>query len=72
MPTPPLARNDCGRMNAYDRVYRWGNNARRAELRGRRCRIVARGALGSVLVELEDGERVVTSRRAVRRAERGS
>jgi hypothetical protein len=28
---------------------------------------VARGALGSVLVEFEDGERTVTSARAVRR-----
>jgi hypothetical protein len=53
---------------SYDRVYVWGNNAKRATYRGRRCRVVARGALGSVLVEFEDGERTVTSARAVRRA----
>jgi hypothetical protein len=46
--------------------YSWGNNPRRAELKGRRCRIVATGKMGSALVEFENGERVVTSRRAVR------
>jgi hypothetical protein len=49
-------------------VYVWGNNSRRAELRGRRCVVLAHGALGSVLVQfLDSGEKVVTSRRAVRR-----
>ena len=49
-------------------VFAWGNNPRRAELKGRRCVIVARGAMGSVLVEfLDTGEKVVTSRRALRR-----
>lgn len=52
---------------AYDRVYVWGNNPKRATYRGRTCRVVARGALGSVLVEFENGERTVTSARAVRR-----
>jgi hypothetical protein len=47
-------------------VYRWGNSPRRAELKGRTCRVLARGRLGSVLVELTDThERVVTSRRAL-------
>jgi hypothetical protein len=49
-------------------VYIWGNNPRRAELKGRRCVVLARGAMGSVLVQfLDTGEKVVTSRRAVRR-----
>jgi hypothetical protein len=34
-----------------------------------RCRIVARGAKHSVLVEFKDGYRVVTSRYAVRRVQ---
>jgi hypothetical protein len=51
-----------------DYVYAWRNNDRRAALWGRRCRIVASGSLGTVLVEFEDGERVTTSRRALRRA----
>jgi hypothetical protein len=49
-------------------VYVWGNNPRRAELKGRRCEIVARGSMGSVLIRfLDTGETVVTSRRSVRR-----
>jgi len=49
-------------------VYLWGNNSRRAELRGRRCRILARGRMNTVLVEFVDnGERVTTSSRALRR-----
>jgi hypothetical protein len=47
-------------------IFRWGNNARRAELKGRECEVVARGAMGSVLVRfLDDGELVVTSWRAI-------
>jgi hypothetical protein len=49
-------------------VYAWRNNDRRAALYGRRCRIVASGSLGTVLVVFENGERVTTSRRALRRA----
>jgi hypothetical protein len=50
-------------------VFAWGNNSRRAELKGAECVLLARGALGSVLVEFVDShERVVTSRRALRRA----
>lgn len=50
-------------------VYAWGNNPRRAELKGRRCVVEARGSMRSVLVRfLDNGERVVTSARAVRRA----
>jgi hypothetical protein len=49
-------------------VYRWGNNSRRAELLGRRCRILARGRMSTVLVEfLDNGERVTTSSRALTR-----
>ena len=47
--------------------YVWGNNAKRAELKGRACEVLARGALGSVLVRLENGQREVVSRRALRR-----
>lgn len=48
-------------------VFAWGNNARRRELRGRRCVIEARGTMGTVLVRfLDTGERVTTSYRALR------
>jgi hypothetical protein len=49
-------------------IYGWGNNSRRRELQGRRCRILARGRMNTVLVEfLDNGERVTTSTRALRR-----
>lgn len=49
-------------------VYAWGNNTRRAELKGRRCVIEARGAMRTVLVRfLDTGERVTSSARALRR-----
>lgn len=51
----------------YDHVFRWGNNLVRAMFFGRRCRVVARGKMNTILVEFEDGRRVVTSRNAVRR-----
>ena len=46
----------------------WFWKAKLPERRGQRCRVVAQGRLNSVLVEFEDGYRVVTSRYAVRRA----
>lgn len=48
-------------------IYRWGNNARRAELKGRACEILATGRKNSILVRfLDTGEKVVTSRYAVK------
>ena len=35
-------------------IYTWTNNAKRATLRGRRCRILVRGTKRSVLVEFAD------------------
>ena len=52
----------------FDRVYRWKNNPKRERLNGKHCRIIAHGSkMHSVLVEFEDGERVITSARAVHR-----
>jgi hypothetical protein len=49
----------------YDHV--WHSHSRLPERKGTACRVVARSRrLGSVLVEFEDGFRVVTSRYAVR------
>ena len=50
-------------------VFVWGNNSRRAELKGRRCVVLARGTMNTILVQfLDTGEKVTTSRRAVRKA----
>jgi len=48
-------------------VYAWKNNSKRVELWRRRCRVVARGRMNSILIEFEDGQREITSRYAVRR-----
>lgn len=54
-------------ISPFPYVYAWGNNERRAELKGRRCRVLARGSrMRSVLVEFENGWRVITSERALR------
>lgn len=51
--------------------FGWRNNPRRAQLYGRRCRILARSRRrGSVMVEWENGTRDIVSRRALRREER--
>jgi hypothetical protein len=51
-------------------VFVWGNNARRRELRGRRCRVLVRGGKGTVLVEFLDTlERATVSFRALRRVD---
>lgn len=48
-------------------MYVWGNNEKRATYKGRACRILARGTMRSVLIEFENGERTITSERAIRR-----
>jgi hypothetical protein len=50
----------------YDHIWRW--RSRLPARKGQACRVVARGALGSVMVEFADGFRVITSRYAVRRS----
>ena len=48
--------------------YRWGNNPKRATLKGRLCKVVARLTLNSCIVEFENGQREVISRNALRRS----
>lgn len=48
--------------------YPWKNNVKRATMYGRVFRVVARGAMNSVLIEFSDnGQREVTSRNALRK-----
>jgi DNA (cytosine-5)-methyltransferase 1 len=51
----------------YDVSWRTLNASDFGERKGSRCRIVARGAMNSCLIEFEDGFRVLTSRYAVRK-----
>lgn len=50
-------------------VYVWGNNSKRATLKGRECRIVTKSVRfrRSVLVEFVNSQREVVSFRALRR-----
>ena len=48
-------------------LYTWGNNEKRATLKGRKCRVIARGKMNSALVEFEGGQREVISRNALRK-----
>jgi hypothetical protein len=54
----------------FDHVWWW--RARLPGRKGQRCRVLVRGKMNSILVEFEDGTRVVTSRFAVRKAPVGS
>jgi hypothetical protein len=52
----------------WSHVYCWGNNSKRATMKGQRCKIVVRGtAMRSVLIELENGQREVVSYRALKK-----
>lgn len=53
----------------FDHVWFWKPNALRPiDRKGQRCRVLVRGAMNNVLVEFEDGYKVVCSRYAVRKA----
>lgn len=54
-------------MIDYPYYYTWKNNIKRRTLYKRRCRILAKGAKNSCLVEFENGQREVISRNAIRK-----
>lgn len=62
-------------MIASDYIYRFGSmtdavSRYRLRWKGRRCRLLACGKLNSCLLEfLDTGERLCTSRNAIRKAE---
>lgn len=45
--------------------FRWGNNSKRRTLKGRECIIIKRGKMNSILIEFENGQREIVSRRSV-------
>jgi len=54
-------------MNEMKYIYHWGNNPKRATMKGRICKIVTSGKLCSVLIEFCDGQKEITSRRSLRK-----
>lgn len=58
-----------GKDSVY--AYGWGNNEKRATLKGRACKVVVRGRMNSILIEFTDnGQCEITSRHAVRLLEK--
>ena len=56
-------------MIEFDHVWFWLPHPHRPiDRKGEPCRVLARGAMNTILVEFEDGYRVTTSRYAVRKA----
>ncbi len=42
--------------------YRWGNNSKRATMKGQECKIITRGRMNSICIEFKDGQREIVSR----------
>lgn len=55
-------------MTALPYNFRWDRHGRK----GQRCRVTARGTMNSCCVEFVDGYRMVTSRNALKRADRSA
>jgi hypothetical protein len=51
----------------YPYIYRWKNNEKRAEMYGRRCRVIVRSRANSALVEFENKQREIVSRNALKK-----
>ena len=54
-------------MTVYTHIYRWGNNPKRKMLKGRKCRIISKGAMRSCMIEFEGGQREIVSVRSMRK-----
>jgi hypothetical protein len=64
---------DIARALGYEKFpyyYAWGNNEKRATMKGRRCRVLMRGEMNSCLIEFENGQKEIVSRNAVRKVRR--
>ena len=52
----------------FKHYFSWGNNPKRATMKGRLCRITASGKMGSCEIEFENGRHEIVSRRSLRKA----
>ena len=57
-------------MTIYCYRYAWGNNSKRATLKGRLCRVIARLAFNSAVVEFESGQWTANGGRHARDGDR--
>jgi hypothetical protein len=52
-------------------IFRWGNNPQRAEMKGRKCKVLCRGSMNSCGIEfIDNGETACVSRNALRKSYR--
>jgi hypothetical protein len=49
-------------------VWAWSKRPMDRDRKGQRCRVLARGAMNSALVEFEDGTKHIASRNGIRKA----
>ena len=56
-------------MTDYPYLYVWGNNEKRADMKGRRCRVIKRWNKNSALIEFVNGQRENVSRNALRKGD---
>jgi len=55
-------------MNAQLYYFAWGNNEKRATMKGRVCRVLSRGKKNSIMIEfLDTGQREIVSRNSIRK-----
>lgn len=48
-------------------THTWRLNCRLPERKGHGCRVLARGTMGSIMIEFEDGVRYIVGWRTIRR-----
>ncbi len=46
--------------------YCWGNNLKRQTMKGRTCKVIARGRMNSIMIQFENGQKECVSRNSVR------
>jgi len=47
--------------------YVWGNNEKRKTMKGRECKVIARGKKNSICIEFDNGQREIVSRNSIRK-----
>ena len=62
---PSGIQRENNKARQFTHIWFW--KSRLPERKGQPCRVIARGKMNSILVEFEDGMKVVTSRYAVRK-----
>jgi len=54
-------------MAQYPYYYYWGNNEKRITMKGRRCKVNARGKKNSIEIEFKNGQKEIVSRNSIRK-----